>query len=238
MNTRKSRKNAVREYKKDTFKGYQEEKVGGCEEAIHNILVLLGKSNIKFKNITQLAEHISGTLKREGKPRTVSALTRNHHIKAGAKVPNPYRLLLLKYGMSKYFEGKNLKVTAEDVEEIRKRETAVDVYCAGLEGTIGIRENEIKLKDKEIASLQESKALPQGANTNKELSSQLNKTCTALKRLVDAFHEFVAIDWKQRTIVDLAPIIPKPIVETDLLDAFFKALENSGIKPPENTYDQ
>lgn len=237
MKTRKLRKKAVREYKKDTFKERQENWVGERKEAIHDILVLLGKSGIEFKYEMKLAEHVSETLKREGKPTSVSALTRKQNTQNGAKVPNPYWLLLRKYIMGKYFGG-NRNVTAEDVEEIRKREPAVDTYCAGLEGEIGILENKIKFKEEEINSLLERKALPQVASTDKELSSQLDKTCTALKRLIDALQDFVAIDWVQRTIVDISHINPKAMVEPDLLTAFFRSLENSGIKPPEDAYEQ
>jgi hypothetical protein len=233
MMVRKTDKKTTRLYKTDTFKAHQEAKVGGREQAIHGILELLGKSEMKFQNITSLAEHVSEMLSREGDLCHCSTLVRKHHTKDGVKVLNRYRHLLHKYELGKYFgKGKNQSVTAEDIGQVRTKYPAVDAYCALKEGETKNLQEQVKLLTSELGSSKGSAALPQGA-ASAATSDQLNKTLTALKRLLDITSDFFEIDWKKRAIVDLSHRDHPVVVEPDLLDAFFMALEKSGMKPLE-----
>lgn len=234
MIKRKNRKRVVREYRKDTFKAHQEAKVNEREQAIHETLVLLGKSGTKFSNVTRLAEYISALLNKEGKQCNVSTLLRKHHSIDGAEAPNPYRLLLEKYLMGKYFAAdKNKSITAQDIEDIRRKNPAVDAYCSMKEGESKNFQEQVKYLNLEVARLQQGGKTLQHETGECDLSKQLDKTITALKHLLDASKDFYDLDWQQRAIVDISHRNPTVIVEPDLLSAFFKALENSGIKPPE-----
>lgn len=224
-----------REYRKDTFKAFQEKKVSERVQDIREALGFLAKSNLKFKNMSQLAEHVSELLTKEGKPADASTLVRRYNFKGGVKVPNHYRIELQKYQMGKYFgKGKAQAITAQDVEDLRMQYPAVDAYCAGKELDVKDLEEQVKLQKWEIKRLQEGRAqLPQEISTNGELSRQLDKTCTALMRMLDATKDFFEIDWQRRAIVDTSCKPSKVVVELDLLGAFFRALENAGIRPPE-----
>lgn len=234
MTTLNPRKKAVREYKKDTFKAHQDSLVNKRAQAIDEALVLLGKSELKFRNITQLAEHVSAILKKGDEPCNVTTLVRRHHTRDGAESPNPYRILLQKYELGKYFgKSKNVSITAQDIEVIRKKYPAVDAYCSLKDGESKILREQVKHLTREVDSLQGIRSLPLDSITTGDLPNQLDKTVTALKRLLDATQDFFEIDWQQRAIVDTSLRIPKVVVETDLLSAFFRALENSGMKPSE-----
>jgi hypothetical protein len=87
------------------------------EQSINEILEFLGKSDLKFANITMLAKYLSGMLQKGGNSCHFATLLRKRRTTEGA--PNPYRLLLQKYQSGKYFV--NVKsITAEDIEGIRK----------------------------------------------------------------------------------------------------------------------
>ena len=96
-------------------------------------------------------------------------------------------------------------------------------------------QEQVKHLTKEVDSFQGGKALLRDSPATGELPDQLGKTVTALKRLVDATKDFIEIDWQKRAIVDKCTRIPTIVVEPELLSAFFKALENSGLKPTEYT---
>jgi hypothetical protein len=230
VTTQKPRKKVVREYKKDTFKAHQDSMVGKCEQSINEILEFLGKSELKFANITKLAKHISEMLQKGGNSCHFATLLRKRSTTKGA--PNPYRLLLQKYQSGKYFVNVR-SITAEDIEEIRKKYPAVDAYCSLKEGESKILQEQVKHLTREVNRLQESKVPSHGSSTTGELPAQLDKTVMALKRLTDAAADFLAIDWEKRAIVDISHRNPKVVVEPELLYAFFRALENSGMKPPE-----
>ncbi len=236
MTTRKIRKKVVREYKIDTFMAYQNGIVSEREQSIHEILMLLGKSELKFPNITKLANHICAMLKIEGKTCNTTTLVRKSHTRDGTETPNPYRLLLHKYLSGKYFgTAKNPSITAQDIKEIRKKYPAVDAYCSLKEGESKNLQEQVKHLTREIDSLKGGKSLLPERSATGELPDHLDKTVTALKRLIDVNAEFIEIDWQKRAIVDISHRDPKVVVESDLLTAFFRALENSGMKPPEGT---
>lgn len=216
---------------KNPFEGHQKKHKAAHEERIDEILVLLGKSKVKFKTLTMLAEHVSGQLTRENMPLTSSALLRNKHIKDGELTPNPYKILLNKYVIGKYFRnGDTREITVEDVDAIRRKNPVVDAYCSLKEGEVKNLEQQVNMLTKEVSRLEGGKALAHPGATS-DHSVQLDKTVTALKRLLGAANDFFGIDWERRAIVDLSSRHPKVIVEPELLISFFEALENAGIAP-------
>lgn len=228
------RKKAARAYRTDTFREYQEREVKQREQNIHECLELLGKNSFKFGNITKLAEHLSQTLEREGKPCHPATLLRKTHTKDGVKVLNPYRLLLQKYEMGKYFgKGQNMSVTAEDIAGIRRKYPAVDAYCALKEGEAKNLKVQVAILTKELERRQKGTGLLRDDGRSGSLPEQLSKTVTALKQLLDEASEFYKVDWQRRAIVDLSSRDPKVVVGPDLLGPFFEALANSGLKPSE-----
>lgn len=233
MTAQESSKKDQRFHRKDTFKAHQEAKVKGREKSVQENLELLGRSGFEFDSIKQLARHVCEMLVKQGVPCDVSTLVRRHHTSKRLKVPNPYRLLLDKYMVGRYFgKGKNQAITAEDVMQIRKKFPAVDAYCALKEGEAKNLQEQVKLLADEVGRLKGGNALPQGTVTV-ATTDRLDKTLTALKRLLDATNDFLKIDWQRRAIVDISHRNPKVVVEPELLGAFLSALEKSGIKPPE-----
>ena len=227
MTSLRPRKKAVRDYRKDTFKAYQEASVSKREQSLHEALVFLGKSGLKFKNITMLAEHVSKLFKKPIDPTTLLRNTKGRGIS-----PNPYRIMLLQYLAGKYFaKDKAPRITALDIAEIRMKYPAVDAYCAQKEGDCANFEKQVKLLLREIEGLKESRdLLPQKTSIDSGLSRDLDNTITALVRLVVELSDFIAADWQVRAIVDRA-YDSKVLVGPEHLSAFFDALEKAGMKP-------
>jgi hypothetical protein len=231
----KNRKKPRREYKKDTFKAYQENNVSEREQSIHEVLAFSAGYGHKFKNITKLAEHVSEILKKEKVLIDPATLIRKRYAKDGTEAPNSYRIMLLQYQAGKYLpKGKAPRITAEDIADIRTKYPAVDAYCAQKEGDCKNYQEQVKLLTRENDSLKEGRALqPQKTNADSNLSRELDHTVTALMRLITELSDFVMVDWQQRAIVDTAYDSPKVLVGPELLSSFFMALEKSGMKPRE-----
>lgn len=205
--------------KKSTFAAWQEAKQVKREKIIDDYLKVLGKTRIKVRNPTALAELVASHISQvEGEPCNRATLLRNDRYKAkllsyhanslgpGLKALNP-RVVTDP-------TAKALITTAQlETGNLKRELERLNIYVTSLEEQL----DEAQTKRPELAHVGAECSSPQMS----DFEFRYIRTCQALHSLLDYLDVFLQVDTKGQCILDASKRRNNVIVDRALAGPFF-----------------
>ncbi|TXI86482.1 MAG: hypothetical protein E6Q40_06365 [Cupriavidus sp.] len=216
--------------KKNTFASWQEANQVRRENIIDQYLKVLGKTRVKVRNPTALAELVASHISQaEGEPCNKATLLRNDRYKAkllsyhakslvpGSKALNPRAVTdptAKALVTSSHLETSNLKRELE----------RLNIYVTSLEQQIDAAQSKRPLLPAPAAD-------PGDSAQVSDFEFRFIRTCQALRSLLDHLNLVVQVDTKAKCILDASKRRNNVIVDQVLAGPFFDWLAGVGGGP-------